>query len=85
MSGLAESAEALRAGGERRDAPGVAEAVWMTCSDERGQGTTVGPVRLFPSHKGQRNFPGCYFAACTGRLVGFESWLERNEAMASAW
>jgi hypothetical protein len=34
-------------------------------------------VRDFPSYKGQRNFPGLYFAACTGRHVGFESWLER--------
>ena len=37
----------------------------------------VPPVRRFPSYKGQRNFPGLYFAACMGRHVGFESWLER--------
>lgn len=39
-------------------------------------------VRSFASYRGQRNFPGFYFAACLGRLVGFESWLERDEAMA---
>ena len=32
----------------------------------------VGPVRTFPAYKGQRNFPGFYYAAC----------LERDEAMA---
>lgn len=39
----------------------------------------VPPVRNFPSYQGQRNFPGLYFAACTGRHVGFESWLERDQ------
>jgi hypothetical protein len=39
----------------------------------------VPPVRRFPSYKGQRNFPGLYFAACMGRHVGFESWLERDQ------
>lgn len=43
---------------------------------------TALPARSFPSYRGQRNFPGLYFAACTGRHVGFESWLERDEAMA---
>jgi hypothetical protein len=41
----------------------------------------VPPVRDFPSFKGQRNFPGLYFAACTGRHVGYESWLERDHMM----
>jgi hypothetical protein len=41
----------------------------------------VPPVRDFPSYKGQRNFPGLYFAACMGRHVGFESWLERDHMM----
>jgi hypothetical protein len=41
----------------------------------------VPAVRGFPSYKGQRNFPGLYFAACTGRHVGFESWLERDHMM----
>jgi hypothetical protein len=40
------------------------------------------PIRSIPSYRGQRNFPGLYFAACSGRHVGFESWLERDEAMA---
>ncbi|GGV56834.1 TnsA-like heteromeric transposase endonuclease subunit [Streptomyces spectabilis] len=38
-------------------------------------------VRDFPSHRGQRHFPGLYWAATTGRHVGFESWLERDHAM----
>jgi hypothetical protein len=41
----------------------------------------VPPVRGFPSYKGQRNFPGLYFAACMRRHVGFESWLERDHMM----
>ncbi|MEU2298734.1 MULTISPECIES: TnsA-like heteromeric transposase endonuclease subunit [Streptomyces] len=39
------------------------------------------PVRGFPSYRGQRNFPGLYWAATTGGHVGFESWLERDHAM----
>jgi hypothetical protein len=39
----------------------------------------VPPVRRFPSYQGQRSFSGCYFAACMGRHVGFESWLERDQ------
>jgi hypothetical protein len=42
----------------------------------------VPPVRSFPSYKGQRNFPGLYFAACMSRHVGFESWLERDQLSA---
>ncbi|MFF5173639.1 TnsA-like heteromeric transposase endonuclease subunit [Micromonospora sp. NPDC000089] len=42
----------------------------------------VPAVRSFPSYRGQRNYPGLYWAACTGAHVGFESWLERDEAMA---
>jgi len=41
----------------------------------------VGPVRGFPSYRRQRSFPGLYYAACMNRHVGFESWLERDEAM----
>ena len=39
------------------------------------------PVRDFPSYKGQRNFPGLYFAACMNRHIGFESWVERDTMM----
>jgi hypothetical protein len=42
----------------------------------------VPPVRSFPSYKGQRNYPGFYYAACLDAHVEFESWLERDEAMA---
>ncbi|WP_329196090.1 TnsA-like heteromeric transposase endonuclease subunit [Streptomyces sp. NBC_01435] len=35
----------------------------------------------FPSYRGQRNFPGLYWSAATGGHVGFESWLERDQAM----
>ena len=41
----------------------------------------VQPVRDFPSYRGQRDFPGLYWSATTGRHVGFESWLERDHAM----
>ncbi|MGR6918798.1 TnsA-like heteromeric transposase endonuclease subunit [[Actinomadura] parvosata] len=39
------------------------------------------PVRSFPSFKGQRNFPGWWWSATSGRHVGHESWLERDHAM----
>ena len=40
------------------------------------------PVRSFPSFKGQRNYPGWYWSATMGRLVGFESWVERGHLVA---
>ncbi|MGC9495110.1 hypothetical protein [Streptomyces sp. WG7] len=40
-----------------------------------------GPVRGFPSYRGQRHFPGLYWSATTGGHVGFESWLERDHVM----
>jgi hypothetical protein len=52
---------------------GALAACWNTRFED------VPPVRSFPSYKGQRNFPGLYFAACMGRHVGFESWLERDQ------
>lgn len=36
------------------------------------------PVRLPPSHKGQRNFPGLFWLATTGKTVVYESLLERD-------
>jgi hypothetical protein len=39
------------------------------------------PVRSFPSFRGQKNWPGLYWSAASGRRVGFESWLERDHAM----
>jgi len=42
---------------------------------------SVAPVRSFPSYRGQRHFPGWYYAACTDRLVEFESWLERDHVL----
>ena len=39
------------------------------------------PARSFPSYRGQRNFPGWWWSATTGRHVGFESWLERDQLM----
>ena len=41
----------------------------------------VEPVRAFPSYRGQRNFPGLWWAATMGGHVGFESWLERDQVM----
>lgn len=57
---------------ERRD---PLTACWNTPFED------VPPVRSLPSYKGQRNVPGLYFAACMGRHVGFESWLERDQLM----
>lgn len=39
------------------------------------------PVRSFPAFKRQRNFPGWWWSATVDRLVGFESWLERDQLM----
>jgi len=41
----------------------------------------VVPVREFPSYRGQRHFPGWYYAATLDAHVGFESWLERDHAI----
>lgn len=41
----------------------------------------VAAVRVFPSFRGQRNFPGSWWCATTGAHVGFESWLERDHVM----
>lgn len=40
------------------------------------------PVRKFISFKGQKNFTGDYWAATSRDLVGYESWVERDAAMA---
>ncbi|MFD6161479.1 TnsA-like heteromeric transposase endonuclease subunit [Nocardia sp. NPDC060256] len=42
----------------------------------------VAPIRSIPSYQGQRNNPGFYWSASVGAHVEFESWLERDEAMA---
>ncbi|GAA0445167.1 TnsA-like heteromeric transposase endonuclease subunit [Acrocarpospora corrugata] len=39
------------------------------------------PVRKFRPYKGQRHLPGEWWSATDGRLVGFESWLERDHVM----
>jgi len=41
----------------------------------------VAQVRAFPSYRGQKNFPGLYYAATMDAHVGFESWAERDIAM----
>jgi len=41
----------------------------------------VPAVREFPSYRGQRHFPGLYYAATVDGHVGFESWLERDHAI----
>jgi hypothetical protein len=38
----------------------------------------VAAVREFRSYRGQRHFPGWYYAATMDAHVGFESWLERD-------
>ena len=59
--------------------PAERQGPLAACWNARFEG--VPPVRDFPSFKGQKNFPGLYFAACTGRHVGYESWLERDHMM----
>ncbi|MFF3330244.1 hypothetical protein ACFYWX_11880 [Streptomyces sp. NPDC002888] len=54
---------------------GPFEAMWSTRFEAAGQ------VRAFPSYRGQRNFPGWYWAATSGELVGFESWVELGHLM----
>ncbi|MGW0547519.1 TnsA-like heteromeric transposase endonuclease subunit [Streptomyces altiplanensis] len=41
----------------------------------------VAAVRPFSWSRGERHFPGWYWAATTGRHVGFESWLERDRLL----
>ncbi|MFF0110018.1 TnsA-like heteromeric transposase endonuclease subunit [Streptomyces hirsutus] len=41
----------------------------------------VDPVRTFRWSRGERHFPGWYWAATSGRHVGFESWLERDRLL----
>jgi hypothetical protein len=40
------------------------------------------PARSFNAFKGQKNFTGEYWAAISRSLVGYESWVERDAAMA---
>ncbi|WP_329370610.1 TnsA-like heteromeric transposase endonuclease subunit [Streptomyces sp. NBC_01483] len=40
------------------------------------------PARKFITFKGQKNFTGDYWAATSRDLVGYESWVERDAAMA---
>jgi hypothetical protein len=40
------------------------------------------PIRSFPSFKGQKNFTGLYWEATSRSQVGYESWVERDAAMA---
>lgn len=41
----------------------------------------VAPVREFPSYQGQRSFSGWWWASTMRDLVGYESWLERDQVM----
>lgn len=45
----------------------------------------AGQVRAFPSYRGQRNFPGWYWAATGAELVGYESWVELGQLMRLDW
>ncbi|HEY5987806.1 MAG TPA: TnsA-like heteromeric transposase endonuclease subunit, partial [Streptosporangiaceae bacterium] len=50
-----------------------------SCWDVRFE--DVAPVRPFRWVAGQRHFSGWWWSATTGRHVGHESWLERDQAM----
>lgn len=39
------------------------------------------PVRSFRPYKAQRHFQGQWWSATDERLVGYESWLERDHVM----
>lgn len=39
---------------------------------------SVHAVRRFPSFKGQKNFPGWYWSATEGRMIEYESLLEKS-------
>jgi hypothetical protein len=49
------------------------------CAGERFEQAV--PVRPFHFEKGLKSFAGWWWAATTGRHVGFESWLERDHLM----
>lgn len=38
-------------------------------------------VRSFPSYRGQRNWPGLWWSSTMAGHVGYESLLERDQAM----
>ncbi|MEE1805384.1 hypothetical protein [Streptomyces sp. BE133] len=59
--------------GESRGGP--LEVMW------RARFEVAGQVRAFPSYRGQRNFPGWYWAATSAELVGYESWVELSHLM----
>ncbi|WP_442819833.1 TnsA-like heteromeric transposase endonuclease subunit [Streptomyces sp. NBC_00841] len=61
------------AGRERRRRP------LLDCVTARFE--DVAPVRPFCWSRGERHFPGWYWAATTGQHVGFESWLERDRLL----
>jgi hypothetical protein len=67
---IVEVAESM--GGTRR---GPLAELWSIAYER------VEPVRKFPSYRGQKNFPGLYYAATMDAHVGFESWAERDVAM----
>jgi hypothetical protein len=54
---------------------GPLEVMWPTRFEAAGQ------VRAFPSYRGQRNFPGWYWAATCSELVSYESWVELGHLM----
>ncbi|MCF6475865.1 TnsA-like heteromeric transposase endonuclease subunit [Nonomuraea sp. MG754425] len=51
-----------------------------SCSGVRFE--DVRPVRSFQWSPGLEHFPGWWWAATTGRHVGYESWLERDHVQA---
>ena len=56
--------------------------VWRPLRDcVTGRFEDVRPVRAFRWSRGERHFPDWHWAATTGRHVGFESWLERDQLL----
>lgn len=65
--------EYVDAGRKLRQGP--LEVMWSARFEESG------PVRTFPSYRGQRSFSGWYWAATGSTDIGYESWVELGQLM----
>ena len=69
-------------GTEFRYVSSTGEAVITTLEQARSDLVASGrPVRRFPWHAGMRHYPGWWWSATIGDLVGYESLLERDRLL----
>jgi len=80
LAATARAALAAAAVAEFIDAEGARRCERLACCWDVGF-EDAAPVRPFCWAAGQRHFPGWWWSATTGRHVGYESWLERDQAM----